>query len=40
MVAKYVYLLLPGAFPGKFTPDVDAADELVHCDVPVLKIPL
>ena len=38
--AKYGYLMLPGAFPYKFTPDIDFIDEaVVQCyDVPVVKI--
>ena len=34
------YDLMPGAFPDKFTPDIDFIDEaVVPCyDVPVLKI--
>ena len=28
----------PGAFPEKLTPDIDFADEVVQCDVPVVKI--
>ena len=28
----------PGAFPDKVTPDIDFTDEVVQCDVPVVKI--
>ena len=37
---KYWYLMLPGTFPDKFTPDIDFIDEtVVQCyDVPIVKI--
>ena len=39
MVLKYRYLMLPGIFPDKVTPDIDFTDEVVlQCDVPVVKI--
>ena len=40
MVSKYGHLMLPsGAFPDKFTIDIDFTDEaVVQCDVPVVKI--
>ena len=39
MVSKYGYLMLPGAFADKVTPDIDFTDEaVVQCDVPVIKI--
>ena len=28
----------PGAFPDKVTPDIDFTDEVVQCDVPLVKI--
>ena len=28
----------PGAFPDKVTPDTDFTDEVVQCDVPIVKI--
>ena len=39
-MSKYGYLMLPGAFPDKFTPDFDFIDEAVfqYYDVPVVKI--
>ena len=39
-MSKYGYLMLPGAFPDKFTPDIDFIDEAVvqSYDVPVVKI--
>ena len=33
---KHGYLMLPGAFPDKVTPDIDGA--VVHCDAPVVQI--
>ena len=31
--------MLPEAFPGKVTPDIDFTDEaVIQCDVPVVKI--
>ena len=39
MASKYRYLILPGAFPDKVTPDIDFTDEaVVLCDNPVVKI--
>ena len=39
MASKYRYLILPGAFPDKVTPDIDFTDEaVVQCDNPVVKI--
>ena len=39
MASKYRYLILPGAFPDKVTPDTDFTDEaVVQCDNPVVKI--
>ena len=39
MVSKYGYLMLPGAFTDKVTPNIDFTDEAVaQCDVPVIKI--
>ena len=40
MVSKYGHLmLLSGAFPDKFSPDIDFTDEAVgQCAVPVVKI--
>ena len=29
MASKYRYLILPGAFPDKVTPDIDFTDEAV-----------
>ena len=38
-MSKYGHLMLPGAFPGKVTPDIDFIDEaVVQCYVPVVKI--
>ena len=39
MVLKNGHLLLPGAFPGKVTPDIDFRDvAIVQCDVTIIKI--
>ena len=36
---KHGYLMLPGAFPDKVTPDIDFTDgAVVHCDAPVVQI--
>ena len=39
-MSRYRHLMLRGAFPDKFTPDIDFIDEsVVQCsDVPVVKI--
>ena len=38
-MAKYEYLMLPGSFPDKETPDIDFTDEaVVQCDFVVVKI--
>ena len=38
-LAKYGHLMLPGAFPDKWTPDIDFKDDaVVQYDVPVVKI--
>ena len=39
MLSKYGYLLPPGTFPDKATPDIDFIDEsVVQCYVPFVKI--
>ena len=39
-LAKYGYLMQPGIFPDKVTPDINLTDEVVvQCDIIVLKIP-
>ena len=39
MLSEYGYLMLPGAFSDKATPDIDIIDEsIVQCYVPVVKI--
>ena len=38
VVSKYDHLILPGAFPDKFTPAIDFADKaVVQCDAPLAK---
>ena len=39
-MSKYGHLMLPGAFPDKFTPNIDFIDKaVVQCyDNPVVKI--
>ena len=38
-MSKYGYLMLPGAFPDKITPDFDFTDEVVvQCDDTYVKI--
>ena len=38
MVSKYGHLGYPGTFPNKVTPETDFTDEVVQCDIPVVKI--
>ena len=39
VVSKYDHLILPGAFPDKFTPAIDFADKaVVQCDAPLAKL--
>ena len=39
MVSSYVYLMLPGAFTDKVTPEIDFTNGvIVQCDIPVVKI--
>ena len=39
-MSGFGHMMLPGAFPDKFTPDIDFIDEaVVQCyDAPVVKI--
>ena len=39
MVSKYGFLMLPGAFQDKVTPDIGFADQVVvQCELPTVKI--
>ena len=39
MLSKYQYLMLPGVFTDKVTPNLDFTDEaVIPHDVPVVKI--
>ena len=39
MVSKYGYLMLPGAFPDKVTPDIGFTDQVVvQYGLPIVKI--
>ena len=39
MVSEYGYLILPGTFPVKVTPDIDVTDEaVVQCKLPVVRV--